>query len=35
VNAGGRGLLRGTIRDTDGRIVVSVAQEMRLQVIEP
>jgi acyl-CoA thioesterase II len=35
VNAAGRGLLRGTMRDTDGRIVTSVAQEMRLQVIEP
>ena len=34
VNAGGRGLLRGTMRDTDGRIIVSVTQEMRLQVIE-
>jgi acyl-CoA thioesterase II len=30
VNAGGRGLLRGTMRDTDGHVVVSVAQEMRL-----
>lgn len=30
VNAGGRGLLRGAMRDADGRIVVSVAQEMRL-----
>jgi acyl-CoA thioesterase-2 len=30
VNAGGRGLLRGTIRDTEGRVVASVAQEMRL-----
>jgi acyl-CoA thioesterase-2 len=30
VNAGGRGLLRGTMRDPEGRVVVSVAQEMRL-----
>ena len=30
VNAGGRGLLRGVMRDRHGRIVVSVAQEMRL-----
>ena len=30
VNAGGRGLLRGVMRDADGRVVVSVAQEMRL-----
>jgi acyl-CoA thioesterase-2 len=30
VNAGGRGLLRGTIRDADGRVVISVAQEMLL-----
>jgi acyl-CoA thioesterase II len=35
VNAGGRGLLRGTMQDTRGHVVVSVAQEMRLQVIEP
>ena len=34
VNAGGRGLLRGAIRDTEGRIVVSVAQEMRLKRID-
>ena len=33
VNFGGRGLLRGVIRDRDGRVVVSVAQEMRLTVI--
>jgi acyl-CoA thioesterase-2 len=33
VNANGRGLLRGTMRDTEGRVVVSVAQEMRLQVV--
>ncbi len=30
VNAGGRGLLRGAMRDVDGRVVISVAQEMRL-----
>jgi acyl-CoA thioesterase-2 len=35
VNAGGRGLLRGTMRDTDGHVVASVAQEMRLTPIEP
>jgi acyl-CoA thioesterase II len=34
VNAGGRGLLRGAIRDTEGRVVISVAQEMRLTPIE-
>jgi acyl-CoA thioesterase II len=34
VNAGGRGLLRGTMHDTDGHIVVSVAQEMRLTPVE-
>jgi acyl-CoA thioesterase-2 len=34
VNAGGRGLLRGAIRDRDGRVVISVAQEMRLTPIE-
>jgi acyl-CoA thioesterase-2 len=34
VNAGGRGLLRGDIRDRDGRVVISVAQEMRLTPIE-
>jgi acyl-CoA thioesterase-2 len=33
VNAGGRGLLRGVMRDTAGRVVVSVAQEMRLTKI--
>jgi acyl-CoA thioesterase II len=33
VNAGGRGLLRGVMRDADGRVVLSVAQEMRLQVV--
>jgi acyl-CoA thioesterase II len=30
VNAGGRGLLRGVMRDSDGRIVLSIAQEMKL-----
>lgn len=35
VNAGGRGLLRGVMRDEDGRVVVSVAQEMRLTVLDP
>jgi acyl-CoA thioesterase II len=30
VNAGGRGLLRGTMRDRDLHVVISVAQEMRL-----
>ena len=30
VNAGGRGTLRGVIRDRDGRIVASMAQEMLL-----
>jgi acyl-CoA thioesterase len=34
VNAGGRGLLRGAIRDREGRVVVSVAQEMRLTPID-
>jgi acyl-CoA thioesterase II len=33
VNAGGRGLLRGVMRDPDGRVVVSVAQEMLLAVV--
>jgi acyl-CoA thioesterase-2 len=35
VNTGGRGLLRGTMRNVSGQIVASVAQEMRLQKIEP
>ena len=35
VNAGGRGLLRGTMRGTDGRVVISAAQEMRLDLVEP
>jgi acyl-CoA thioesterase-2 len=30
VNAGGRGLLRGVMRDEQGRVVISMAQEMRL-----
>src|SRR5205807_1557326 len=34
VNAGGRGLLRGTMRDTEGRVTVSVAQEMRLTPVD-
>lgn len=33
VNAGGRGTLRGVIRDTHGRIVASMAQEMLLQPV--
>jgi acyl-CoA thioesterase-2 len=33
VNAGGRGFLRGTMRDADGRLVASLAQEMRLTVV--
>jgi acyl-CoA thioesterase II len=33
VNAGGRGLLRGVMRDEDGRVVASAAQEMLLRVI--
>ncbi|HZQ87235.1 MAG TPA: acyl-CoA thioesterase domain-containing protein [Acidimicrobiales bacterium] len=33
VNAGGRGTLRGVIRDTSGRIVASMAQEMLLQPV--
>ena len=35
VNAGGRGLLRGVMRDEEGRVVVSVAQEMRLIPVSP
>ena len=35
VNAGGRGLLRGVMRDRAGRVVVSVAQEMRVTPVEP
>jgi acyl-CoA thioesterase-2 len=34
VNAGGRGLLRGVMRDLEGRVVVSVAQEMRLAPVD-
>ena len=33
VNAGGRGLLRGVMRNLDGQIVVSAAQEMLVAVI--
>ena len=33
VNAGGRGTLRGVIRNTEGSIVASMAQEMLLQPI--
>lgn len=33
VNAGGRGTLRGVIRDLDGRIIASMAQEMLLRPI--
>ncbi len=33
VNAGGRGTLRSVIRDLDGRIVASMAQEMLLRPI--
>jgi acyl-CoA thioesterase-2 len=33
VNAGGRGTLRGVIRDRQGRIVASMAQEMLLQPV--
>jgi acyl-CoA thioesterase-2 len=35
VNAGGRGLLRGVMRDPDGRVVASAAQEMRLTPVDP
>lgn len=35
VNAGGRGTLRGVIRDLDGRIVASMAQEMLLRPVDP
>jgi acyl-CoA thioesterase-2 len=34
VNAGGRGLLRGAVRDEDGLVVASVAQEMRLTPLD-
>jgi acyl-CoA thioesterase-2 len=33
VNAGGRGTLRGVIRDREGRIVASMAQEMLLRPV--
>src|SRR4051794_13546318 len=33
VNAGGRGTLRGVIRDAQGRIVASMAQEMLLRPV--
>jgi acyl-CoA thioesterase II len=35
VNAGGRGTLRGVIRDRHGLIVASMAQEMLLQPVTP
>jgi acyl-CoA thioesterase II len=35
VNAGGRGTLRGVIRDARGRIVASMAQEMLLRPVAP
>jgi acyl-CoA thioesterase-2 len=34
VNTGGRGLLRGVMRDRDGKVVASVAQEMRLTPVD-
>ena len=34
VNAGGRGLLRGVMRDRAGKVVASVAQEMRLTPVD-
>jgi acyl-CoA thioesterase-2 len=34
VNAGGRGLLRGEMRDEEGRVVISVAQEMRITPVD-
>lgn len=34
VNAGGRGTLRGVIRDSDGQIVASMAQEMLLHPVD-
>lgn len=33
VNAGGRGTLRGVIRDRNGQIVASMAQEMLLHPV--
>ena len=35
VNAGGRGTLRGVIRNTKGQIVASMAQEMLLRPVTP
>jgi acyl-CoA thioesterase-2 len=35
VNAGGRGTLRGVIRDREGLVVASMAQEMLLRQITP
>jgi acyl-CoA thioesterase-2 len=35
VNAGGRGTLRGVIRDLQGVIVASMAQEMLLRPVGP
>ena len=35
VNAGGRGTLRGVIRNVEGQIVVSMAQEMLLRPVAP
>jgi acyl-CoA thioesterase len=35
VNAGGRGTLRGVIRNQQGLIVASMAQEMLLQPVTP
>jgi acyl-CoA thioesterase-2 len=35
VNTGGRGVLRGTMRDERGRLVASVAQEMMLRPVGP
>lgn len=35
VNAGGRGTLRGVIRNTQGQIVASMAQEMLLRPVTP
>ena len=35
VNAGGRGTLRGVIRNTQAAIVASMAQEMLLRPVEP
>ena len=35
VNAGGRGFLQGVMRDRNGLVVASLAQEMKLTVVEP